>query len=215
MTSRPTFSRRVRWIGLALAFALWYLTFVVRPAGFWPMMAGNILLLAGLAWLGGRPLWRMAEWTRDNVALGVAGAGILYGVFWIGNQALILLARGIPWLAHRPENLAAIYAGRSELAPQWIALLLLLLIGPGEEVFWRGFFQRDWARDIGPFRGLLLSTLCYVLVHVPTGNPVLILAAAVCGVFWGGMFYWRRSLVPGLVSHALWDPLIFVLFPIH
>ncbi|MCX5878747.1 MAG: CPBP family intramembrane metalloprotease, partial [Deltaproteobacteria bacterium] len=59
-----------------------------------------------------------------------------------------------------------------------------------------------------------LTTLLYTAIHLPTGTPVLILAALTCGLFWGGFYWATGSLVPVLVSHMLWDPFIFVILPI-
>jgi membrane protease YdiL (CAAX protease family) len=42
---------------------------------------------------------------------------------------------------------------------------------------------------------------------------MLILAAAVCGVFWGGLYLRFRSPLLNIVSHTLWDLLVFVILP--
>jgi membrane protease YdiL (CAAX protease family) len=60
-----------------------------------------------------------------------------------------------------------------------------------------------------------VTILLYAGIHLPTKNPVLILAALTCGVFWGGLYWATGRLVPVLVSHMLWDPAIFVIFPIR
>jgi membrane protease YdiL (CAAX protease family) len=42
---------------------------------------------------------------------------------------------------------------------------------------------------------------------------MLLVAAGVCGLFWG-LLYWReQNLIPVIISHSLWDVMIFVLFP--
>jgi membrane protease YdiL (CAAX protease family) len=43
---------------------------------------------------------------------------------------------------------------------------------------------------------------------------MLFLAALICGLFWGALFKRYRSVWPVLISHALWDVAIFLLFPI-
>jgi len=35
------------------------------------------------------------------------------------------------------------------------------------------------------------------------------------GLLWGALFAWTGSLVPGILSHALWDVLMFVLVPLQ
>jgi membrane protease YdiL (CAAX protease family) len=48
---------------------------------------------------------------------------------------------------------------------------------------------------------------------VASGNPMIILAAAVCGIFWGGLYLRFRSPVLNAVSHTVWDLLVFVILP--
>ena len=43
---------------------------------------------------------------------------------------------------------------------------------------------------------------------------MLLLAAFVLGAHWSYLFWRFKSLVPGLVSHIVWDVAIFVLFPV-
>ena len=108
-----------------------------------------------------------------------------------------------------------VYSFREGASPLRITLLILLLIGPGEELFWRGFIQRGWQNRFGPLIGWILASGLYSLVHVGSGNIMLILAALICGLFWGGLYLRRRSLLLVAVSHTLWDILIFVLFPLE
>lgn len=62
--------------------------------------------------------------------------------------------------------------------------------------------------------GTLLAALIYAAVHAWSLNLMLVLAALVCGVFWGLLYWWTRSLWPGMISHGVWDVVIFVLAPI-
>jgi len=91
---------------------------------------------------------------------------------------------------------------------------MTLLIGPGEELFWRGFLQRRLQSHKGPFTGLLLSTAVYTLVHVGSGNLMLVLAAGICGLFWGYLYLRTGSIVINVVSHTAWDIAIFLLLPL-
>ena len=78
--------------------------------------------------------------------------------------------------------------------PRWaIALLLLFVIGPAEELFWRGFVQRRMAERWGAWGGFAVATLCYTLVHVWSGNLMLLLAAAACGFCWWPLPAWLRK----------------------
>jgi membrane protease YdiL (CAAX protease family) len=73
--------------------------------------------------------------------------------------------------------------------------------------------QRALQQRIHRIAALVLATALYSLVHAWSGNLPLLLAAFVAGLFWGGLFTWTGSLVPGIISHGLWDILVFVVAP--
>jgi membrane protease YdiL (CAAX protease family) len=95
-----------------------------------------------------------------------------------------------------------------------IALLLIFPIAPGEETYWRGLVQRRLTERVGPRAGLLLSASVYSMVHLPTLNPTLILTAFIGGLVWGALYELTGNLVPVIISHTLWDILIFVILPL-
>ena len=64
-----------------------------------------------------------------------------------------------------------------------------------------------------PAYGFALTALLYTAVHLSSGNIMLVLAAAVCGVFWGWLYLRFRSPILNIVSHTLWDLAVFVVFP--
>jgi membrane protease YdiL (CAAX protease family) len=187
--------------GLAVAASAWGLLFALDRDGFWPRAAaaGAVIGAYGLVAQRHR-LDRLLGVSAAEVAIGVVAAFVLYLVFYAGDR---LLRWAMPRLAAEVGDL---YALRAETAPRAIPLVLLV-IGPGEELFWRGLVQ---ARA-----GFVLAVVGYTLVHVWERKPVLLVAAAVGGVFWGGLFAWRDTLVAPLVSHALWDLLIIVWLPVR
>ncbi len=204
------------WAGILLAFVLWYVMFVLQPFNFWAMLTFSTSLLSAVAFVLGRPLLSGREFTAKNLFLGVVLAALLYAVFYMGNQFLMVVSRLFPsLLPDRAGNIASVYANLGGLSPTLVGLLLFFPIGFGEEIFWRGFVQRRFRERGTAGSAFILTTLLYTAIHVPTGNPVLILAALTCGLFWGGLYWATGSLVPVLVSHMLWDPFIFVIWPIR
>jgi membrane protease YdiL (CAAX protease family) len=215
MEAGPIAGDRSVFASIVLASVLWTIMFVLRPLNFWIMMSLSTSLLAIISFYFGRPLLPRDELTSRNVVLGILLAGVLYAVFWIGNEALKILAEVLPnLLSNRSENLSAIYNQDGRMPLHLVGILLFFPIGFGEEIFWRGFVQRRLSRRWNPVNGFMLTTFLYTILHLPTGNPVLILAALTCGLFWGGLYWATGALVPVLVSHMLWDPAIFVLWPI-
>lgn len=187
--------------GVALAAVAWGALFGLRRTGFWTRAA-----VAGLA-IGAYAV--LAQWdemgdllrpTVAEVAIGVGGAVALYGVFWAGDA---LLRRWVPKAAAHVDEL---YQVRSLSSSKRLPVPVVVpFVGVCEELFWRGFVQ---ARA-----GFVLALAAYAAVHLWERKAVLILAAAVGGAFWGGMFVWRDSLVAPIVSHALWDLAVVVWFP--
>ena len=81
--------------------------------------------------------------------------------------------------------------------------------------FWRGFVQRCLSVRWGADAAFVVTTLVYALVHLPSMNFMLIMAALTCGICWGGLYRLFPKHLPAIVlSHALWDAAAFVWFPI-
>lgn len=202
------------WIAVVVASVLWFAMFSPWTAPFlpfWPAMAVASMLLVSFA----RP-WRRAFWDAKlsprgvgQVLLGLGIAAVLWLLFWVGDKASSLL-----FDFARPQ-VEQVY-GMKEGSDQWlVALQLLLLTGPAEELFWRGYVQRGMSRMWGENRAFVVATAIYALIHVWSFNFMLVMAALVCGVVWGGLYRLRPQWLPALVvSHAVWDACVFVLFPI-
>jgi len=96
-----------------------------------------------------------------------------------------------------------------------IAALMIFIIGPGEELFWRSFLQRRLQNKSGKYSGFILATGIYTLVHIGSGNVMLVLAAGVCGLFWGYLYLRYGSVTLNIVSHTLWDVTVFLWLPFN
>ena len=92
-------------------------------------------------------------------------------------------------------------------------MLIILFIGPGEELFWRGFIQGNLTRLLGNRMGLVLAVMYYSIIHIATGNVVLIVAALTGGLFWGWLYLRYKSMLINIVSHLVWDVMVFLIFP--
>ncbi len=199
----------------ALAAALFIALFRLRrvgPLDFWVWLAANIVIVVALAFVLDRGYARrLGEDVRTGpvrkAAIGIASAGALYSIFAAGRFVALRL---FPFAAADIGNVYALRAGVPLLR---VVLLIGLVIGPGEELFWRGFFQERTGATTKPAFGFALTALVYTAVHLATGNIMLILAAAVCGVFWGWLYFRFRSPLINAVSHTLWDLAVFVVFP--
>jgi membrane protease YdiL (CAAX protease family) len=209
------FQTRLSILIALLASVLFVPLFIFRsigPVDFWWWISLNLVLLIGLSLaadksFSGLILSDLKSKPARKVFMGILTALILYGIFFIGNG----LARLLCPLAGK--GIGQVYSFNEGASPLRIVLLLVLLIGPGEELFWRGFLQRRWQSFFGPVAGWLISTAFYALIHAGSGNLMLVLAAVVCGLFWGALYLRYRSVLLIAVSHTLWDLLVFIVAP--
>ena len=194
---------------ILLAAIFWFLMFfpyLGLNINFWMMMTAASLTLTLLAiYFGGKPDLTFS-WRELLSGLGIAV--VLWFVFWTGDKLSQLL-----FDFARPQ-VDLIYGIKGGTSPTLISMLLLCIIGPGEEIFWRGYVQRRLSARWSPNTGFLLATAAYTLIHIPSLNFMLVMAALVCGVIWGGLFrLFPRHFTAIVVSHALWDAAAFVWFP--
>lgn len=112
-------------------------------------------------------------------------------------------------------QVGGIYSLGEGTSKVFIFLLLFFITGPGEEIFWRGFFQENLMKKWGNLQGFTAATLIYAGVHVFSHNLMLILAALVAGTFWGLLYLWKRDLLVQITSHSLWSAVIFAVAPIE
>ena len=204
------------WTLLFVAIPLFLWLFALRqlgPLDFWWWMSINLVFLLILSRFLDPGLWeRMFHLQAGNrmklVLGGIISAVLLYGVFAVGGWMLRLIfpAAG--------TEISSVYAYRGSASPWRIGLLMALVIGPGEEFFWRGMVQHHLVNRYGSTIGVMAGALVYTLVHLPTANPVLLLAALTCGLFWGILYDRTRSLPLVAISHTAWDILVFLLLPL-
>jgi hypothetical protein len=200
-----------------LAVAMFSPMFVLHQIGafdFWWWMSANLVVLLLIALVTDweylyllnkdftEGLWRKA-------GIGILSAAFLYILFFVGNY----LSR--KWFDFAGSGIEDVYSFKGNAAGIRIALLMLLVIGPGEELFWRGYLQRKFAKQNGKFWGLIIALILYTGVHVFTGNIMLVLAAFICGLFWGWMYLKYNSMVINVISHTVWDIVVFLVLPFN
>lgn len=200
-------SVRAALMAIPAAAAVWVVIFAWRPLNFWVLMTAGTgaLGLLAIRIRGPFPLGEGGRWS--DVVLGAAATVFLYAAFAVGR---VVAGQVLPFAA---SQVAAVYTIRAQ-APVWvITLVLVLVIGPGEELFWRGLVQWGLVQRLGPDRGWAAAALLYALAHAAAANVMLVIAALVAGAFWGRLYLRVGRIVPVAVSHVLWDLAVFVLFP--
>ncbi|MBO5805827.1 MAG: CPBP family intramembrane metalloprotease [Tidjanibacter sp.] len=200
---------------ILIATLLWFVMFSPLTAphlNFWLAMSLSGIVLALISFsLGGGYLKRSLkeDFRLSDIPLGVAIGALLWAIFWVGDKVAV-------WMFPFAEGqIGTIYAMRDGTSWTLIGLLLFLVVGPAEEIFWRGYVQHSLGEKFSPTIAFLATTAIYTLVHIWSLNFMLLVAAAVAGGLWGLMYrLWPKRLWALVISHAVWDMAVFVLFPI-
>lgn len=206
--SRLPISVSTVWATVALAAVLWFFTFAVPLSNFWIKIALAAAILSALSVMlqpsaGKIPMPRSTDWVY-----GVLSAVVLWLIFWMGKSVST-------WIfSFAGDQIGAIYGKGTGVPSAAVFALLLTVTGPAEEIYWRGFLQKQLMARYGELPGWAMATAAYALVHVCSMNFMLVGAAAVAGAFWG-LCYWRWGrLWPVVISHSLWSAFIFAVVPI-
>lgn len=193
---------------VVIAALLWWMTFYLQFGVFWFKIAFSAFVLAVLSFIlqPARLMDFRINWR--SIAIGLISAALLYLLFWAGKTLSTAL------LPFAGDQIGAIY-DKGEGTPQWVIILLLFFItGPCEEIYWRGYLQRQLMVRFGGATGWLLAAALYAGVHICSGNFMLTSAAAVAGAFWGAMYWWLKDISPVIISHAVWSTFIFAVMPV-
>jgi len=200
-----------------LAVVLFVPLFVTRglgPLDFWWWLSANLIILIFTAAFFD-PAWR-ASIRQDvpgnlpfKIGMGILSALLLYVFFAVGNY----LSRSL--FSFAETGIQDVYAFKMGASRFRIAILMIFIIGPGEELFWRGFLQRSFQNKTSKYLGFILASGIYTLVHIGSSNVMLVLAAGVCGLFWGYLYLRYGSITLNVVSHTLWDVTVFLWLPFN
>lgn len=197
---------------LLLAATLWTIMFSPWTAphvNFWWTMTGSACTLSICATLFMPGWWKRVHIKLPDILLGIGIAVALWGVFWIGDKLSQIMFNFA-----RPQ-VDLIYGMKEGESPWLLTALMLFLIGPAEEIFWRGYIQQKFSERWNPNMGFIVTTAIYALVHAGSFNFMLTMAALVAGAAWGLIYrIWPERFGAIIISHALWDVAVFIWFPI-
>ncbi len=172
-------------IALRATGAIVIIAFLVRRRG---LSARSI----GLSWSG----------TLLNMVIGLAALAALYG--------LILIATPFIWLwpelmKEMEESARRIMALVPKLRPAEF-VPLTIMIGIYEELVFRGFLMTRLRRAMGGWTGaVILSTAVFTSLHAFDQTWSALIFVALLSFVFSLVTIWRRSIIPAVVAHALFD----------
>jgi len=198
--------RIVVGITLAVGATLLGLSFSVRQGdpAFYPLTFGLAAtwtlgsLLSGPLHLG--HILRGGTLRRPIITPIVAGL-LLAALFVLGAFVI----RTIPALASLTEDVL----GYARLGNLWIILVITLVNGIAEELFFRG----SLFAAIGAWHPVLISTALYALATVAGGNPVLVFAAALLGTVVGLERRASGGILAPILTHITWSLSMLLVLP--
>jgi len=172
-----------------LTILIEWLLFVVVLGGV-RLSGASVLLVLGDRWHSAR------EVLRD--------VGIAVG-FWVVAAILLWISSKLLRISGMPRNMQFMMPhGAAELT-LWIALSITA--GICEETIFRGYLQRQFmALTKSAPAGILLSAAAFGAAHAYQGFRFVILIS-LFGAMFGILAYWRGSVRPGMIAHALQDSL--------
>jgi len=137
--------------------------------------------------------------------------GLIFGVagYVAATVFTVILNLFIP--IEVPEWFSKALTATSPIDLLFLLALTWILVGPCEEIFFRGFVQGSFTRWKGSTVGIVVGALIFGFAHY---NPVLwfrTVGAVFLGLIYGVVYKWRKSLIPVMVAHALNDTIAFTL----
>lgn len=142
-----------------------------------------------------------------RIAAGAAAGALLYLLTRLG---VVILNYAWPAWASYARELSLWKQGHS---PFFIATTLVMII-VAEEALWRGVLARFALERMGRAPGIAAAAALYAAAHVVTLNPLLVVAAFGCGLYWGILYAATDDLTAPIVSHLIWDVMFLFVAPV-
>lgn len=192
---------------------------VVPPAGVGYEVARIVAQFAGF----GAVVGLFVAGTGDRDLIGVA-APDRFGAALIGGGVLGLLALQfaalwlLGWLGIDAGTNVVVELGRED--PTLFLVLIplsLLVVGPGEELLFRGGVQGILRRAWGPWGAIVGASLLFGAIHFPgvsggvAGRLVYVVVAAGLGGVLGWQYERTDNLVVPAVTHGAYNATLFLL----
>lgn len=188
---------------LPIAYGLYHLAFQDISV-FWYMYTFALLILMSAAIVFSKISDEMHTW--KSFAYGISAAILLYAVLFTGYHLLQLLGVGS---ASSTAEFLAIFTPASV----WHLLLLMFIIVPGEELFWRGFVQQQLKQYVPVSIAIPIASVLFGLTLWLADFWPGIFAGTAVGFILGYLYEKKKSMPLLIIAHLLLIVLVFIVFP--
>ncbi len=170
-----------------------------------------------LVWVGWITHWRRLSLTSlgltgqalgTNLALGLAATAATFGVFALGVLGVyVFWPAGYQSLLNNPQN---IYERLPRMGVGSF-VGLSALVGLWEEVAFRGFLLPRVRRLTSSWvAAAVLSSAVFAVSHLEMQAGAITVPLFLIAVFWCVVTIWRRSVLPVIVAHFVFDLIQFL-----
>ncbi len=208
VTRTGTINLRATFIITAILAPIWYLLFNYSQLPYWGILSAIMIVLGCLAIYNYPDTLQtnLKAWLR-YLTIGTFAAVVLYLLFFF----FFKLTSIFPLLR---DQVSALYQTSGHGQQIGFKSILLIPIGIGEELFWRGLVQRKMIGRFGRYRGFGIALGLYFLINLCSLNLAMAAASLLAGFVWGMLTIHFKHIGPALVTHLLWDLAIFAWFPL-
>jgi membrane protease YdiL (CAAX protease family) len=187
-------------LGLAVEAGAWWVV-AFRRASVWVVMTPVLVALGIAAIVVGPPSWS----PRVGAGVAVLGGAVAGLALYLATRAFVGFVRG--WDAFQQQS-AGMYLRQGRVSTAGALALSIVLMVPGEELFWRGLFQPHLASSGRLAFAALLTWGSFVLANLPSANLAIVAGAVVGGAVWSALGWWCGGALAPLASHAVWTALM-------
>lgn len=199
------FNRHILILLIPLAFWLYNWSFE-NTAIFWYMYTFAILVLMSIALVYSKIADELPTW--KSMLFGLGYGTFIYGIIVLGY----LLLQIFP--VHIKSSVSKFL---SAFAPTtiWHYLLLMFIIVPGEEIFWRGLVLQRLKQYMPTAAAIVFSSILFGLALGLGGFWPGQLAGLAAGLVLGAIYEWKRSMPLIIIAHLVMIVLLFLVRPLQ
>lgn len=194
-----------RWIVfLPAAYILLYFTFS-NSTIFWYMYTFTTLIFMAIAFVQSKIEDDVQTW--EYIVFGIGYGTLTYGIIAAGFKLFSFFT---------DQTALSVVDFLRDYGPNtiWHYLLLMFVVAPGEELFWRGFVQQKLKTYMSPFLAVISASLLFGLSLSFSGFWLGVLAACFSGLIWGLLYEWKRSMPLIIIAHITMTILLFLILPL-
>jgi len=138
-----------------------------------------------------------------NVVVGLGALMMTYvSIFSIMPLMSMVFPEAIKQMEENAETLMGLVPRLSMAGFLGVAVM----IGVYEELLFRGFLMTRLRRATGSWiAAVLISTAAFTALHSLDQEPTALVWVTMLSLIFSGVTIWRRSIVPAIVAHALFD----------